>query len=81
MITVFGSDFLPTDSVACQFGTVGTVTAVYVSSSVLVCVAPAASAGTIVSVGVSNDGITFATSAGVDFTWDGVFYSLLLFHV
>ena len=62
LVTIIGQGFHLDDALQCRFGTV-TVFAKYLNSTMIQCMAPHAISASTVSVGVSNDGSSFATAA------------------
>ncbi|KAJ1464678.1 hypothetical protein T484DRAFT_3120831, partial [Baffinella frigidus] len=62
-VTVVGENFEQTGELSCRFGMSGTVHAQYVSSSLVVCTAPARGAGTV-RVSVSLNGVDGGSTEG-----------------
>jgi len=68
-ITVIGNNFLDLPLLGCNFGSLGTVSAVLIPGGTqVVCQAPAASTAVIINVRVTNDGRSFSNSLPLSYT-------------
>jgi hypothetical protein len=68
VVTVFGANFVDSDSLACRFGASRVVSAAFVSPSRLECAAPSWHSSAAVTVEVSMNGVDF-TAEGVVFQY------------
>ena len=68
-MTIVGSNFVSSASLACRFGTAGTVAASFASATQVVCLSPRADTAALVALAVSNNNADFVGSAS--FTYDG----------
>jgi hypothetical protein len=68
-VAVFGTNFLAESRLACSFGSVAATAAVFKTSTLVFCTAPAQAAGAV-ALEIANNGQQF-TGDGVQFTYLG----------
>lgn len=79
LVTVTGTNFISNSGITCKFGTAAAVSAAWRSASLLECVSPSGSSGSV-AVEVSNNGQDYSSNA-VQFVYYCAFIDIVLFLV